>query len=80
MDTVGVGECDVLTHKSLALSVVQLGHKGEPVVDQRGELGVGMLTEAVNHVNSGVGAATLVAEDGAGQLPQGSSKVDSQPS
>ena len=64
MDTVGVGECVALTHKSLALSVVQLGHKGEPVVDQRGELGVGMLTAAINHVNSVVGATTLVAEDG----------------
>ena len=49
METVGVWECDVLTHKCLALSVYK-----------RGELGVGMLTAAVDHVNSGVGAVTLV--------------------
>ena len=71
VDTVGVGECGALTHKSFALSVVQLGHEGEPVVYQHGEHGVGMLTATLNHVNSGVGGATLVAEDGAGELPQG---------
>ena len=43
MDTVGVGEWGTLTHKSFALSVAQLGHKGEPIVNQRCELGVGML-------------------------------------
>ena len=71
VDTVGVGEWGTLTHKSFALSVAQLGHKGEPIVNQRCELGVGVLTAAINHVNSVVGATTLVAEDGSRELPQG---------
>ena len=59
-----MGESDVLTHECLTLPVVQLGYEVEPIVYQRGEFGVGMLTTPLDHVHGGVGATALVAEDG----------------
>ena len=66
-----MGESDRLAHELLALKIVVVGDRGEGVKDQGGEFGVIMDLAAFSHLNKGVGASALVAQDGAGELEQG---------
>ena len=67
----GVGESHRLGHELLALKIVVVGDRGEGVKDESGEFGVIMDLAAFSHLNKGVGASALVAQDGARELEQG---------
>jgi hypothetical protein len=67
----GVGKSHRLGHELLALKIVEVGDRGEGVKDQCGQLGVVMDLTAFSHLNKGVGASALVAQDGARELEQG---------
>ena len=46
-----------------------IGPQRRAVINQGCEFGVSVLSTPLDHVHTGVGAAALVAEDGASELP-----------